>query len=133
MMGLLVLLGASITGGGLFRALTLESVLFAALALFVVRPLSGLASLIGSGLPRGERAVISFFGIRGLGSVYYLAFALQAARFEAPDLLWSTMGLTIVVSIVLHGATVTPVMRRLDRATGARSVLEGAPPGGPRE
>jgi NhaP-type Na+/H+ or K+/H+ antiporter len=65
--------------------------------------------------------VISFFGIRGLGSVYYLAFALQAARFEEPDLLWSTMGLTIVISIVLHGMTVTPVMRRLDQAGTERA------------
>jgi NhaP-type Na+/H+ or K+/H+ antiporter len=117
MMVLLVLLGGAITGGGLFRALTWQGVAFALIALFVVRPLSGWIGLAGTGCPPAERAVVSFFGIRGLGSVYYLAFALQAAAFEAPDLLWSTMGLTIVISIVLHGMTVTPVMRRLDAAS----------------
>jgi NhaP-type Na+/H+ or K+/H+ antiporter len=71
---------------------------------------------------------VSFFGIRGLGSVYYLAFALQAAAFEAPDLLWSTMGLTIVISIVLHGMTVTPVMRRLDAASRSDRRDRRAPP-----
>jgi sodium/hydrogen antiporter len=117
MMVLLVLLGGAITGGGLFRALTWQGVAFALIALFVVRPLSGWIGLAGTACPPAERAVVSFFGIRGLGSVYYLAFALQAAAFEAPDLLWSTMGLTIVISIVLHGMTVTPVMRRLDAAS----------------
>jgi NhaP-type Na+/H+ or K+/H+ antiporter len=58
---------------------------------------------------------ISFFGIRGIGSVYYLAYGLQEGAFEKPDLLWGATGFIILVSIVLHGITVTPVMRRLDR------------------
>ncbi len=59
--------------------------------------------------------MISFYGIRGLGSVYYLAYGLQKGGFEAPDLLWSTMAFIVLVSILLHGATVTPIMRYLDR------------------
>jgi NhaP-type Na+/H+ or K+/H+ antiporter len=115
MMVLLVLLGGTMTGGGLFRSLGWESVLFAVLAIFVVRPLSGWVGMIGSAHPIRERAVIGFFGIRGLGSVYYLAYALGREPFEAPDLLWSTLGLTVLLSVVLHGVTVTPVMRCLDR------------------
>jgi NhaP-type Na+/H+ or K+/H+ antiporter len=115
MMVLLVLLGGAITGAGLFRGLTWEAVAFALLAIFVARPLSGWIGLAGVTRPASERAVISFFGIRGLGSVYYLSYALGKAPFEAPDLLWATLGLTIVISIVLHGITVTPVMRWLDR------------------
>ena len=93
----------------------MEGVAFALLALFVVRPPLGLDRSCRRGLSARERAVISFFGIRGLGTIYYLAYALNHARFEAPDLLWSTAGLTILISIVLHGMTVTPVMRCLDR------------------
>ena len=59
--------------------------------------------------------MISFFGIRGLGTVYYLAYAPRHGEFEAPDLLWSAASLVVLVSIVLHGVTVTPVMRYLDR------------------
>jgi NhaP-type Na+/H+ or K+/H+ antiporter len=128
MMVLLVLFGAAIVGGGLFRALTLESVIFAVLALFVIRPLCGWISLLGSSRPGAEKAVISFFGIRGLGSVYYLAFGLVHAQFQAPDLLWSTVGLTILISIVLHGSTVTPVMRYLDRRQKRAAARSGDRP-----
>jgi NhaP-type Na+/H+ or K+/H+ antiporter len=115
MMVLLVAFGGAMAAGGLFRALTFEAAVFALMAILLVRPLSGWIGLLGSGRPRTERAVISFFGIRGLGSVYYLAYALGRAPFEAPDLVWSTLGLTILLSIVLHGISVTPVMRWLDR------------------
>ena len=95
--------------------LLLAVVGFALLTLFFVRPLCGWISLLGRPEPADERAVIAFFGIRGLGSAYYLAYALGRAPFEAPDLLWSAMGLIVLISIVLHGGTVTPVMRHLDR------------------
>jgi NhaP-type Na+/H+ or K+/H+ antiporter len=87
---------------------------FGLLALVVVRPLSGWIGLAGASCPAAECAVISFYGIRGLGSVYYLSYALQKGAFEAPDLLWSTLAFIVLVSILLHGATVTPVMRYLD-------------------
>lgn len=114
MMVLLVLFGGAIVDGGLFRALTPEAVMFAVAAIFLVRPVSGWLSLLGRHQSTNEKAVISFFGIRGLGSAYYLAYAIGHARFEQPDLLWSTTGLIVLISIVMHGTTVTPVMRHLD-------------------
>ena len=59
--------------------------------------------------------MIAFFGIRGLGSFYYLAFALGQAEFDSPETLWVTVCLVVLVSIVVHGVTVTPAMRVLDR------------------
>jgi sodium/hydrogen antiporter len=115
MMALLVMFGAALTDGDLFRALTWQGVAFGVVALFLVRPLSGWVALAGAHCPSTERTVISFYGIRGLGSVYYLAYGLQKGAFEAPDLLWSTMAFIVLVSILLHGATVTPIMRYLDR------------------
>jgi NhaP-type Na+/H+ or K+/H+ antiporter len=114
MMVLLVLLGGAMTGGNIFAALTWQGAVFAGLAIFVVRPLAGWISLMGTDPPAGEKWAISFFGIRGLGSVYYLAYALHQAKFDGADVLWSTTAFIILVSIVLHGVTVTPVMRRLD-------------------
>jgi len=114
MMVLLVLLGGAMTGGDLFNALTWQAVVFGLLALFVIRPLAGWIGLIGTDPPPGEKAAISFFGIRGLGSIYYLSYALNHAEFDNADLLWSTAGFIILVSIVLHGVTVTPAMRHLD-------------------
>ncbi len=115
MMVLLVIFGGSIASGGLFETLSWSVVLFALLAIFLIRPLVGWISLAGSPQSNDEKAVIAFFGIRGLGSAYYLAYGLGHAPFEAPHLLWSAIGLVVLISVVLHGATVTPTMRYLDR------------------
>jgi NhaP-type Na+/H+ or K+/H+ antiporter len=57
--------------------------------------------------------VIAFFGIRGLGSFYYLAYALGQADFGEPQILWVTVCCVVLVSIVTHGMIVTPAMRHL--------------------
>jgi NhaP-type Na+/H+ or K+/H+ antiporter len=129
MMGLLVLLGGAVAAGGLLRSVDGAVVAFALLAIFVVRPLSGWAGLIGSGRPAEERAAIAFFGIRGLGSFYYLAFAVGHAAFEEPETLWATVTLAVLISIFLHGTTVTPAMRYLDQRRGGEQLtLPLAPP-----
>jgi len=115
MMLLLVGFGGAISSGGLLNALTWSSVGFALLAIFLVRPLAGWLCLAGTACPSTERAVISFFGIRGLGSIYYLAYALQKENFDKVEAVWSTAAFIILISIVLHGVTVTPVMRLIDR------------------
>jgi NhaP-type Na+/H+ or K+/H+ antiporter len=115
MMILLVGFGGAVSSGGLLQGLSWQVIVLALLVIFVVRPLAGWISLAGSPHPAGEKAVVAFFGIRGLGSVYYLAYALGRAPFEKSDMLWGTIGLVVLISIFLHGATVTPVMRYLDR------------------
>jgi NhaP-type Na+/H+ or K+/H+ antiporter len=118
MMMLLVLFGGALAEGGLLRDTSWAVVGFAVLTLLVVRPLVAWISLIGRKEPTPERAIIAFFGIRGIGSVYYIAFALGRAPFEEPDLLWNTVSLVIVISIALHGTTVTPIMRFIDKHRG---------------
>ncbi len=115
MMVLLVLFGGMLVGGGLLWGLGWRELLFALLALFVVRPLAGLVSLAGWKRPPLERFVVAFFGIRGLGSVYYLAYGINHGAFEEQRLMWGTLALIVLISILLHGITVTPLMRRLDR------------------
>jgi NhaP-type Na+/H+ or K+/H+ antiporter len=115
MMILLVLFGGAIMSGRLLDALTWSSIAFAIMAIVVVRPLAGWVCLAGGACPPTERAVISFFGIRGIGSIYYLAYALRKEPFEKVDVIWSTVALIILISIVIHGVTVTPVMGLIDR------------------
>ena len=122
MMVLLVLFGGAIAGG-LLDALTWAGAAAALVFLFAVRPAAGMASLAGSPLPPAERAAVAFFGIRGLGSFYYLAYALNEERFEGAEELWAVLGFTVLVSILLHGMTVTPAMRWLDRRRRAQGVL----------
>jgi sodium/hydrogen antiporter len=120
MLLLLVLFGGAIASG-LLAALTWEAAITGIAILFLVRPLSAVICLWGARIRRDERAVISFFGIRGIGSFYYLAYALNEADFGAHDLLWATVGFVVLVSILVHGVTVTPIMQRLDRPFWSRA------------
>ena len=113
MIALVVLLGGAIAGG-ILDPLTWEAALVGIAVLFVVRPLTAWIGLLRTTVPKGERAAIAFFGIRGIGSLYYLAYALNAARFPNGDLLWATIAFTVALSIVVHGTTATLVTRRLD-------------------
>ena len=126
MMVLLGLFGGAIAGG-LLAPLTWAGAGAALVFLFVVRPAAGLVALLGAERPLAERAAIAFFGIRGLGSLYYLAFALNEATSFGGDAaeLWAVLGFTVLVSILLHGTTVTPVMRWLDRDRAPQPVLPG--------
>jgi NhaP-type Na+/H+ or K+/H+ antiporter len=110
----IVLLGGMIANGVL-TALTWQSILLVVLLIFVVRPLTGMMGLIGMDLPRREKLAISFFGIRGAVSFFYLAFALLHGEFQNPDLLLAIVALTVTASIVIHGLSVSPVLDYLDQ------------------
>lgn len=117
---LLVLFGAALVTG-LLSDLTMRAVIAAALLIFVVRPITGWLALRRSRTTRHERRAIGFFGIRGIGSFYYLAVATQAGRFAAVDELWSAVAFAVLLSIVVHGVTATPVMELLDRRRTRRA------------
>ncbi|MCO8277472.1 cation:proton antiporter [Actinoplanes sp. TRM 88003] len=112
---LLLLFGGAVVGG-LLEPLTWPAALAGLALIFVVRPVSGFLSLRGAPGCRTEHWVIAAFGIRGIGSFYYLSYALTQAEFPGADLVWATIGFVVLVSVVLHGVAATPVMRRLDRA-----------------
>ncbi|WP_344609447.1 cation:proton antiporter [Streptomyces glaucus] len=112
---LLFLLGVYVAQGAL-AALTWQAAVVGLLLLFVVRPLTGWAAQFGAAAGPRERAVISFFGIRGIGSLFYLAYALGVETFHVPaGELWALVTFTVVVSVILHGVTASPVVSRLDR------------------
>ncbi len=112
--GLLVLLGGAVVHG-ILGGLTWPAAALGLVLIFCVRPtFARIALLHGCGTTQ-ERRVIAFFGIRGIGSLFYLTYALGAAGFAEADLLWATVTFVILVSVLLHGLTATPLMRRLDR------------------
>ncbi|KNH18396.1 cation transporter [Arthrobacter sp. ZBG10] len=112
---ILVLLGGAIARG-LLAGVGLAEVLVALAFLLVVRPVAGWLGLLGGKTGPRERIALSFFGIRGIGSLYYLAYALAEGQFggQAREL-WAFVGLVVALSIVIHGATTSPLMNRLDR------------------
>lgn len=92
--------------------------LWLAAALFVaIRPLATLVTLSRAPLSRPQRAFIAWFGVRGVGSMYYLAYALTHGVPAGPARSIADITLVVVAaSIVLHGVSVTPLMRRYSRA-----------------
>ncbi|HET8877973.1 MAG TPA: cation:proton antiporter [Arthrobacter sp.] len=119
---ILVLLGGAIARG-LLAGIGWTEVLVALAFLLLVRPLAGWLGLARGKTGPRERIAISFFGIRGIGSLYYLAFALAHGNFAAQAKeLWAFVGLVVAMSIILHGATTAPVMNRLDRLRQRRAI-----------
>jgi NhaP-type Na+/H+ or K+/H+ antiporter len=76
-----------------------------------VRPLSVWLGLRGTMVSRDQRLMMSWFGIRGIGLIYYLMFALShGLSGRAADQVLSVTLTTIAVAIVVHGVSVTPLM-----------------------
>jgi sodium/hydrogen antiporter len=92
-----------------------------ALALFLlVRPMAVSLGTIGSQMSRSQWRLTSWFGIRGIGSVYYLVYALGHGLSQGNAERFASLVLPVVaLSIVLHGVSATPLMRWYQRKRGA--------------
>jgi NhaP-type Na+/H+ or K+/H+ antiporter len=88
-----------------------------ALFLFMVaRPVSVLVGLFGTRTSWPIRSMVGWFGVRGIGSLYYLMYAIQHGLPEelALDLIQLTL-IVVALSILVHGTSVKPLMRRFLR------------------
>jgi NhaP-type Na+/H+ or K+/H+ antiporter len=110
----LILFGGALATG-ILRYLDWRGVLVAVAIVLVVRPLAGMAGLARSPMPQRERAAIAFFGIRGVGSFYYLAYASNQVDFLQVEQVWAVTALVVLISVVIHGVTATPAMAYIDR------------------
>lgn len=89
---------------------------FAPLLFLLIRPISVGLGALGSRSSGAQRRLIAWFGIRGIGSVYYLAYAAEHGLDPALAQQLGALVLSLVaVSIVVHGISVTPLMRRYRR------------------
>jgi sodium/hydrogen antiporter len=96
----------------------------ALLVVFVLRPLTVNVALLGSRLRRpGERAFLAWFGVRGVGTLFYVAVAAAPGSPLPPGerelIVWTAIG-CVILSVVLHGVTAGPLKRWL-----GRNVLQG--------
>ena len=103
------------------RYLPRDAIWFVPLLFLVIRPaavLAGLAGLAGLRLTRVQRALVCWFGVRGVGSLYYLTFAFTHGLDPRTAERLSGLTLTAVAtSIVAHGVSVTPLMNLYARLT----------------
>ncbi|MCF2491362.1 sodium:proton antiporter [Dyadobacter sp. CY347] len=110
----LLIFGGSLVHG-ILDYLTWQYALLSLFFLLVIRPVSSLIALIGTKLHFKERMGIGFYGIRGVGSFYYLAFALSKETFLMDKELWSTVSFIVLLSVAMHGLTATRVMTSLEK------------------
>lgn len=93
------------------RKLHWEWLGYAACLFFLIRPLSTLIGLWGAHLPRGQRKMLGWFGIRGIGSLYYLSYALtHGLSGPIGEQITDLVLFTVTLSIVVHGVTGTPLL-----------------------
>lgn len=113
---LLEVLLVVIVGAAVVSAFTLGGALLA-LALFVViRPAATWMCLAGSPTSRLQRALMGWFGIRGIGSIYYLTYALNHGAREDADVLVPITMTAIAASVLLHGISSQPILSRYERS-----------------
>jgi NhaP-type Na+/H+ or K+/H+ antiporter len=110
----MLLIGAMLS----LDAIPPEALWFVPLLVLVIRPVAVNLGMVGSAISPVQRAFISWFGIRGIGSIYYLMYAIVHG---VPEQLasWLT-GMTLAVvttSVIVHGISVTPLMRHYDRTS----------------
>lgn len=86
----------------------------AVLLVFVIRPAAGWLSFVGASVPRRERFAIAFFGLRGVGSIYYLSHVtLRLGDDTTVTTLWAVTITTVTLSILVHGVAQTGLFDRL--------------------
>jgi NhaP-type Na+/H+ or K+/H+ antiporter len=111
-----------VVGAALSGIETTRPGIWLAVSLFVViRPAATLLALLRAPLSRTQRALIAWFGVRGIGSIYYLAYALShGVPASSARVLVDVTLVAVAGSIVLHGISVTPLMRRYSALIGER-------------
>jgi len=117
-LAVILLLGSLLTGAGL-TAPGWEGWLLAVVLLLVIRPASTFFSLLGSQVEgAGGRSFVAWFGVRGVGTLYYAATAVGAGVLSSGEeelVLWTAVA-CVIISIMVHGVTGGPGLRLLFRS-----------------
>ena len=97
-----------------------DALWFAPLLFLVIRPAAVAIGLVGSDITRVQRALIAWFGIRGIGSLYYLTYAIAHGLAGDDAECLAALTLTVVAaSVIAHGVSVTPLMSWYSRRTAS--------------
>ncbi|MXP31517.1 sodium:proton antiporter [Erythrobacter jejuensis] len=100
---------------GVLDALTWPMAATAFALILVIRPMAGLIAESQCDLPFFGKLTVAFLGIRGMGSIYYLAYGQNNAQFGELDVLWATVSFAILASIIIHGISSAWLMQLVER------------------
>ncbi len=103
----------------------LEVLWFVPLLFLVLRPVSAFAGLLGTSTSGVQRGLVGWFGVRGVGSVYYVLYAVNHGLPPAlaDRIVPLTLGV-VVASVVVHGVSVTPLMTAYTNLLRRRSASQ---------
>ena len=122
--GIVLLLGGMLTR----QTLSADAWWFVPVLFLLVRPLAVLIGAPMRGAPPIQRMLAMWFGIRGIGSIYYLMYALQhGVEAELAERIIAIVFTTVAASVVVHGISVTPLMRRYTKVVEREGEGEGDP------
>jgi len=110
---------------GILAGLTWQGAVVGLLILLIIRPVVAMLSSFGCQLPWQGKAAVAFFGVRGMGTIYYIAYAQNKGDFSQMPEIWAIASFTILASILIHGVTAEPVMKLLQRR--GLNVIPGLP------
>ena len=119
---LLVLLGGAIPA--LLGYLDWKYAALGVALIFIFRPLGGMLALWGTQLSIRQRGVVAFYGVRGIGSIYYLAYAGGQLELVNEGALWATVTFTILLSTLVHGFSAGSVVWAATHEDDAASAQE---------
>jgi len=111
---LVVLVGVALAKHWDWRAIPLAALLF-----IVIRPAASMALLIGTPTSYVQRGMLGWFGIRGIGSLYYLAYSLNHGLKGEPAVELANLILSVIaLSVVTHGLSARPLLKWYERVLG---------------
>jgi NhaP-type Na+/H+ or K+/H+ antiporter len=102
-MAILLLWFGAYIGAELWSQWTWRDLAIALAIIFIVRPVIAFISMLRTCGDWRDRLKVSFFGIRGMGSIFYIAYAQSHAQIDGIESVWRIAGLTILLSVIIHG------------------------------
>lgn len=122
--GIILLLGSLLRVEPMIRFAG-EILLVSTLLMFVIRPVGAWISTVGTFFHPSRRLLYGWLGIRGLGSLYYLSYALgKGLSGEIGEEIAWIVYFTVVISIILHGVSATPLMTWYERRLARKLMTE---------
>lgn len=100
-----ILLFGGFVVSGIFEYISLQGVVAVFIIVLVLRPLCGRVALINTKFSNKKKWAISFFGVKGVGSFFYLSYAIYEGNFTTAPQLYALVTAAVVISIVVHGLT----------------------------
>src|SRR3954447_14963707 len=112
-LALILVLGSCVTLAGL-GVPGVSGWMLVPLLLLVIRPAAVLLSLVRTRESLRERAFVGWFGVRGIGSLFYASVVIGLGAFSAGEtrVIFWTVAVVVIVSIAVHGISATPLARR---------------------